>query len=170
MIIECRCLVCFTTHNNERVHCFIALQHMNIISSRSEHQLGGTTQHKYSNISTSFRPDGENSSKSCNNVTFFLHTFCVLRLANQDGMLLAELCQSGHTATRFRGKFEQILNMMQFFFLPRLLLDRWRTLLSVDDMVSDLITTLENLTLLNSTFIFFASDNGFHLGKSFGVV
>ncbi|PIK38994.1 putative N-acetylglucosamine-6-sulfatase-like, partial [Apostichopus japonicus] len=42
---------------------------------------------------------------------------------------------------------------------------RWRTLLSVDDMVSDLITTLENLTLLNSTFIFFASDNGFHLGQ-----
>lgn len=42
---------------------------------------------------------------------------------------------------------------------------RWRTLLSVDDMVEDIVNTLDKLKLLDSTYIFFASDNGFHLGQ-----
>ncbi|XP_046573862.1 N-acetylglucosamine-6-sulfatase-like [Haliotis rubra] len=42
---------------------------------------------------------------------------------------------------------------------------RWRTLLSVDDMVEDLVNTLEAKGLLSNTFIFFSSDNGYHAGQ-----
>ncbi|XP_046335749.2 N-acetylglucosamine-6-sulfatase-like [Haliotis rufescens] len=42
---------------------------------------------------------------------------------------------------------------------------RWRTLLSVDDMVEDLVNTLEAKGLLANTFIFFSSDNGYHTGQ-----
>ncbi|XP_072026477.1 LOW QUALITY PROTEIN: N-acetylglucosamine-6-sulfatase-like [Amphiura filiformis] len=42
---------------------------------------------------------------------------------------------------------------------------RWRTLLSVDDMVKNIVTTLDEIKLLDETFIIFASDNGFHLGQ-----
>lgn len=43
--------------------------------------------------------------------------------------------------------------------------NRWRTLLSVDDLVEQVITTLEAAKLLNNTYIIFSSDNGFHLGQ-----
>lgn len=42
---------------------------------------------------------------------------------------------------------------------------RWRTLLSVDDMVKNVVTLLDSKKLLNKTFIIFSSDNGFHLGQ-----
>ncbi|XP_071099650.1 N-acetylglucosamine-6-sulfatase-like [Haliotis cracherodii] len=43
--------------------------------------------------------------------------------------------------------------------------NRWRTLLSVDDMVEDVVNTLDKKGLLDNTFVFFSSDNGFHLGQ-----
>ncbi|KAH3877270.1 N-acetylglucosamine-6-sulfatase-like [Dreissena polymorpha] len=42
---------------------------------------------------------------------------------------------------------------------------RWQTLLSVDDMVADVVQTLEDQGVLNNTYIFFTSDNGYHLGQ-----
>ena len=46
-------------------------------------------------------------------------------------------------------------------------ISRWRTLLSVDDLVDELITTLDAGKLLNNTYVIFSSDNGFHLGKRY---
>ncbi|KAK6635375.1 hypothetical protein RUM44_000626 [Polyplax serrata] len=43
--------------------------------------------------------------------------------------------------------------------------NRWETLLAVDDLVEELVKRLENLRLLNNTYIIFISDNGFHLGQ-----
>jgi len=42
--------------------------------------------------------------------------------------------------------------------------NRWRTLLSVDDMVENMVTLLEKKNVLNNTYVVYASDNGFHLG------
>lgn len=42
---------------------------------------------------------------------------------------------------------------------------RWRTLLSVDDMVASIIQNLKQVRLLKNTFILVTSDNGYHLGK-----
>jgi len=41
---------------------------------------------------------------------------------------------------------------------------RWRTLLSVDDLVEVVIKALDKKQLLNDTYIIFMSDNGYHLG------
>ncbi|CAH3022659.1 unnamed protein product [Porites evermanni] len=46
-----------------------------------------------------------------------------------------------------------------------LFISRWRTLLSVDDLVEEVITTLDAGKLLNNTYVIFSSDNGFHLGQ-----
>lgn len=35
----------------------------------------------------------------------------------------------------------------------------------MDDIVENVVTLLEKKGLLNNTYIFYASDNGFHLGK-----
>jgi len=43
-------------------------------------------------------------------------------------------------------------------------LKRWRTLLSVDDLVEAVVATLSKTGLLNSTYLFYSSDNGYHLG------
>ncbi|KAG8181894.1 hypothetical protein JTE90_026054 [Oedothorax gibbosus] len=43
--------------------------------------------------------------------------------------------------------------------------NRWRTLLSVDDGVENLILKLKEKKLLENTYLFFTSDNGFHLGQ-----
>ncbi|XP_041366785.1 N-acetylglucosamine-6-sulfatase-like [Gigantopelta aegis] len=43
--------------------------------------------------------------------------------------------------------------------------NRWRTLLSVDDMVEDVVKMLQVKRLLENTYIFFSSDNGYHLGQ-----
>lgn len=43
--------------------------------------------------------------------------------------------------------------------------NRWRTLLSVDDMVEDVIQELDQAGELNNTFIIFTSDHGYHLGQ-----
>lgn len=43
--------------------------------------------------------------------------------------------------------------------------DRWRTLLSVDDLVDAVYTKLEAENLLNNTFIFYSSDHGYKQGQ-----
>ena len=42
--------------------------------------------------------------------------------------------------------------------------DRWRTLLSVDDLVEAVVKALDAAGVLNETFIFYTSDHGYHLG------
>lgn len=42
---------------------------------------------------------------------------------------------------------------------------RWRTLLSVDDLVENVVTALNKGDLLNETYLFYMSDHGYHLGK-----
>ncbi|KFM61964.1 N-acetylglucosamine-6-sulfatase, partial [Stegodyphus mimosarum] len=43
--------------------------------------------------------------------------------------------------------------------------NRWRTLLSVDEGMLSIFKVLQYTKLLDNTFIFFTSDNGFHLGQ-----
>lgn len=42
---------------------------------------------------------------------------------------------------------------------------RLETLLSVDDLVKDLMTTLEKIKQIDNTYVIFSSDNGYHLGQ-----
>ena len=42
---------------------------------------------------------------------------------------------------------------------------RLQSLQAVDDMVENIVTTLESTRQLDTTYIFFTSDNGFHLGQ-----
>ncbi|XP_034251811.1 N-acetylglucosamine-6-sulfatase-like isoform X2 [Thrips palmi] len=41
---------------------------------------------------------------------------------------------------------------------------RWRTLMSVDDMISSVIRAIDQIGLLEETYILVTSDNGYHLG------
>jgi len=43
--------------------------------------------------------------------------------------------------------------------------NRWRTLMSVDDVISDVIQTVDDLGLSDSTYFFYSSDHGFQLGQ-----
>lgn len=42
---------------------------------------------------------------------------------------------------------------------------RWRTLMSVDDMVAGVVQALNHIDLLKETYIIVTSDNGYHLGE-----
>lgn len=42
---------------------------------------------------------------------------------------------------------------------------RWRSLLSVDDLVEQVINTLRDNKMLDNTYIVYASDNGYHMGQ-----
>ena len=46
--------------------------------------------------------------------------------------------------------------------------NRWRTLLSVDDMVDDIMAFLRENEMLENTVTMFTSDHGYHLG-TFGL-
>lgn len=67
----------------------------------------------------------------------------------------------------------QFLNIVFIYFcttLPHhwfviLILYRLQTLLSVDDGIDKVIETLKLKQMIDETYIFFTSDNGFHLGK-----
>ncbi|XP_029025052.1 glucosamine (N-acetyl)-6-sulfatase (Sanfilippo disease IIID), b [Betta splendens] len=50
-------------------------------------------------------------------------------------------------------------------FLDDAFRKRWRTLLSVDDMVAALVRKLDSLQALNDTYVFYTSDNGYHTGQ-----
>lgn len=43
--------------------------------------------------------------------------------------------------------------------------NRWRTLMSVDDLISQVIQTTKRLNVFEKTYFFFTSDNGFQLGQ-----
>jgi N-acetylglucosamine-6-sulfatase len=43
--------------------------------------------------------------------------------------------------------------------------NRWRTLMSVDDLISDVVAKIDDLGLTDSTYFFFTSDHGFQLGQ-----
>ena len=43
--------------------------------------------------------------------------------------------------------------------------NRWRTLMSVDDLVAGLAATAERLGVLDETYFFYTSDHGFQLGE-----
>lgn len=43
--------------------------------------------------------------------------------------------------------------------------NRWRTLMSVDDVISEVIAVIEELGLSDSTYFFYSSDHGFQLGQ-----
>lgn len=43
---------------------------------------------------------------------------------------------------------------------------RWQTLLSVDDMVEAVVQSLQEKGFLDNTYVFYTSDNGFHLGQN----
>lgn len=43
--------------------------------------------------------------------------------------------------------------------------NRWRTLLSVDKLVGNVVKALELKNLIDNTYIFYTSDNGYHLGQ-----
>lgn len=44
---------------------------------------------------------------------------------------------------------------------------RMQTLLSVDEMVENVLCRLKKLGILHNTYVLFLSDNGFHIGKEF---
>ena len=43
--------------------------------------------------------------------------------------------------------------------------DRWRSLVSVDDMVADLVARLRQMRVLDDTYVIYASDHGYHIGE-----
>merc|ERR1712130_207112 len=43
--------------------------------------------------------------------------------------------------------------------------NRWRTLMSVDDVIKSVIDVTEELGVLNNTYFFYSSDHGFQLGE-----
>ena len=61
----------------------------------------------------------------------------------------------------------RLLQFNSFFIICCL---RWRTLLSVDDMMENVVNILQKKNLLDNTYIVFSSDNGFHLGEFFCLV
>uniref|UniRef100_A0A8D0KLH3 N-acetylglucosamine-6-sulfatase n=1 Tax=Salvator merianae TaxID=96440 RepID=A0A8D0KLH3_SALMN len=50
-------------------------------------------------------------------------------------------------------------------FLDNVYRERWQTLLSVDDMVEKVLNQLKSLDLLDSTYVFYTSDHGYHTGQ-----
>jgi len=43
--------------------------------------------------------------------------------------------------------------------------NRWRTLMAVDDLIAEVIRTVEELGLIDSTYFMYSSDHGFQLGQ-----
>jgi N-acetylglucosamine-6-sulfatase len=47
--------------------------------------------------------------------------------------------------------------------------NRWRTLMSVDDLIAALFAECESLGILDNTYIFYSSDHGFQVGAVYSV-
>ena len=58
------------------------------------------------------------------------------------------------------------LNGTAIEWIDQLWRDRLRSLLSVDDLVRDLVELLESHDVLKNTYILFSSDHGYHLGTT----
>ena len=43
--------------------------------------------------------------------------------------------------------------------------NRWRTLMSVDDVIAEVIGTCEDLGVADNTYFFYSSDHGYQLGE-----
>ena len=41
--------------------------------------------------------------------------------------------------------------------------NRWRTLMSVDDVIADVVATCDELGVTNTTYFFYSSDHGFQV-------
>ena len=57
------------------------------------------------------------------------------------------------------------LTILESSKVDELHISRHRTLLSVDDLVEELITNLDDLGVLDNTYVLFTSDNGYRLGQ-----
>jgi N-acetylglucosamine-6-sulfatase len=57
------------------------------------------------------------------------------------------------------------LTKQQTQAVDELYVSRLKTMISVDDLVEALITQLENMQVLNNTYVIFTSDNGYRLGQ-----
>ena len=52
--------------------------------------------------------------------------------------------------------------------LDRVYRARWESLLAVDEMVADVVGSLDRMDLLDNTYVLFTSDNGYHVGELSG--
>jgi arylsulfatase A-like enzyme len=57
------------------------------------------------------------------------------------------------------------LTTLQGNEVDKLYQSRLKSLLSVDDLVEEMIQTLDDLEILDNTYVIFTSDNGFRLGQ-----
>lgn len=62
-------------------------------------------------------------------------------------------------------KSQPLLSADQIAFMDALYRRRLQSLLAVDDLVAGVIATLQSTNRLATTYIFFSSDNGFHMGQ-----
>ena len=58
------------------------------------------------------------------------------------------------------------LNAEALMYIDQHMRDRWSALVSVDDMLSSVINTLEKLGIADHTYIIYSSDHGYHLGQN----
>lgn len=42
---------------------------------------------------------------------------------------------------------------------------RWQSLLAVDEMIANIVSSLKQNDMYNNTYIIFTSDNGYHIGQ-----
>ena len=75
--------------------------------------------------------------------------------------LLSVSLQGKHWFTRQGGQ----LSNSALAEVDKIFRDRWRTLLSVDDLVAGMVDTLQQEDILEDTVIIYTSDHGFHLGE-----
>lgn len=50
-------------------------------------------------------------------------------------------------------------------YLDTIYRNRWRSLMAVDELVEAVVSLLETKNLLDNTYIFYTSDNGYHIGQ-----
>uniref|UniRef100_A0A8D8MLH6 N-acetylglucosamine-6-sulfatase n=1 Tax=Culex pipiens TaxID=7175 RepID=A0A8D8MLH6_CULPI len=58
-----------------------------------------------------------------------------------------------------------VLSKQTLTYLDTIYRNRWRSLMAVDELVESVVSQLESKNLLNNTYIFYTSDNGYHIGQ-----